>query len=362
MPQLGRKCLQSGWGFDSNTSFRPYGKKGRAFVSERKVKISAIEMFVPERRLTNQDLEKMVNTTNEWILERTGIHNRYIVEKGQAASDLGAGAVQRLCEKRGIDPAEIDLLVVPTVTPDMFFPSTACLIQEKIGARKAWGFDLLGACSGFIFALSVAEKYVRTGIHDKVVVVGTEVMSSIIDYTDRTTCVLFGDAAGAALLEPAGDDEVGLIDFLTRCDGSGGKYLYMPGGGSLNPPSHETVDRKMHYVHQEGRQVFKFAVTEMTAISEEILKKHNLTAAQVKLYVPHQANMRIISACAERLGLREDQVIVNIDRYGNTTSATIPICLYEASQEGRIQKGDYVVLASFGAGFTWGSALLRWEI
>ncbi len=331
-------------------------------VSERKVKISAIEMFVPERRLTNQDLEKMVNTTNDWILERTGIHNRYIVEKGQAASDLGAGAIRKLCAKRGIEPADIDMIVVPTVTPDMFFPSTACVIQEKIGAKKAWGFDLLGACSGFIFALSVAEKYVRTGLHDKVVVVGAEVMSSIIDYTDRATCVLFGDAAGAALLEPAADDEVGLVDFLTRCDGAGGKYLYMPGGGSLNPPSHETVDKKMHYVHQEGRQVFKFAVTEMAAISEEILKKHNMTADQLKLYVPHQANMRIISACAERLGLRDDQVIVNIDRYGNTTSATIPICLYEASQEGRIRKGDYIVLASFGAGFTWGSSLLRWEI
>jgi 3-oxoacyl-[acyl-carrier-protein] synthase-3 len=331
-------------------------------VSERKVKISAIEMFVPERKLTNQDLEKMVNTTNDWIMERTGIHTRYIVEKGQAASDLGAGAIRKLCAQRGIDPSEIDMIVVPTVTPDMLFPSTACVIQEKVGARKAWGFDLLGACSGFIFALSVAEKYVRTGIHDKVVVVGAEVMSSIVDYTDRATCVLFGDAAGAALLEPAEDGEVGLVDTLTRCDGSGGKYLYMPGGGSLNPPSYETVDQKMHYIHQEGRPVFKFAVTEMAAISEEILKKHNMSAGQIKLYVPHQANMRIISACGERLGMREDQVIVNIDRYGNTTSATIPICLYEASEEGRIRKGDYVLLASFGAGFTWGSTLLRWEI
>ena len=331
-------------------------------MSDRKVKISTIEMHVPSRRLTNQDLEKMVNTTNEWILERTGIHNRYIVEKGQAASDLAAEAVRKLCARRGIEPADIDLIIVPTVTPDMFFPSTACIVQEKVGAKKAWGFDLLGACSGFIFALAVGEKFVRTGVHEKVVVVGSEIMSSIIDYTDRTTCVLFGDGAGAALLEPADDNESGIIDILTRCDGAGGKYLYMPGGGSLNPPSHETVDKKMHYVHQEGRQVFKFAVTEMAAISEEILKKHNVPVDQVKLYVPHQANMRIISACAERLGLREDQVIVNIDRYGNTTSATIPICLYEASQEGRIRKGDYVVLASFGAGFTWGAALLRWEI
>ncbi len=331
-------------------------------MNGRTAKISAIEMYVPERKLTNQDLEKMVDTSNEWILERTGIHNRYIVEKGQAASDLGAEAIRRLCRKRGITPEEIDLIIVTTVTPDMFFPATACVIQEKIGARNAWGFDLLGACSGFIFGLTVGEKFIRTGSHDKVVVVGTEVMSSIIDYTDRATCVLFGDGAGAALLEPAAEGEEGLIDFLTRTDGAGGQYLYMPGGGSLNPPSHETVDKKMHYVHQEGRQVFKFAVTEMADISEKILSKNGKNPEDIKLYVPHQANMRIIKACQQKLGFSDEQVILNIDRYGNTTSATIPICLFEASQEGRIRKGDYVVLASFGAGFTWGSILLRWEI
>jgi 3-oxoacyl-[acyl-carrier-protein] synthase-3 len=318
-------------------------------------------MFVPERALTNPDLEKMVDTSNEWILERTGIEKRHIVEKGQAASDLAAEAIIRLCRQRGISPEDIEMIVLPSVTPDMFFPSTAAVVQEKIGASKAWGFDLSGACSGFIFALSVAEKYVKLGIHDRVVVVGSEIMSSIVDYTDRATCVLFGDGAGAALLEPVGEDETGIIDTLCRMDGAGGKYLYMPGGGSLNPPTHETVDKKMHYIHQEGRQVYKFAVTEMADISQQILDKHNMTAADIKLYVPHQANMRIIKACQQRLGFSDEQLIINIDQYGNTTSATIPICLYEAHQEGRIRKGDYVVLASFGAGFTWGATLLRWE-
>lgn len=319
-------------------------------------------MFVPERVLTNFDFEKMVDTTNEWILERTGIKTRHVVEKGQANSDLAAGAIRRLCERRGITPEDIDLIIVATVTPDMFFPSTACRVQEKIGASRAWGFDLSGACSGFLFALSVGEKFVRTGTHNKVVVVGSEVMSSIMDYKDRATCVLFGDGAGVALLEPTEEGEVGLMDFLTRTDGAGGKYLYMPGGGSLNPSSPETLAQNMHVVHQEGRQVFKYAVTEMAQVSEEILKRNSIDASEIKLYVPHQANMRIIHACAERMNLREDQVIINIDRYGNTTSATIPICLVEASTEGRIKKGDYVLLASFGAGFTWGSVLLRWEI
>ncbi|MBN1272000.1 MAG: ketoacyl-ACP synthase III [Candidatus Aminicenantes bacterium] len=325
-------------------------------------KISAVEMYVPEKILTNKELEKMVDTTNEWILERTGIRTRHICEKGQAASDLAAEAVIKLCKKRGISPKDIELIIVPTVTPDMLFPSTACLLQEKIGADNAWGFDLSGACSGFLFALSVAEKYIQTGIYRRVVVVGSEIMSSIADYTNRETCVLFGDAAGAVLLEPAEEGEKGIIDILLRCDGSGGKYLYMPGGGSLHPATHETVDKKMHYIHQQGRRVFKFAVTEMANISREIMKKNNITSDQVKLYVPHQANMRIIKACQANLGFTDDQIIINIQKYGNTTSATIPLCLYEASQEGRIKKGDYLVLASFGAGFTWGSILLQWEI
>ncbi|MBP7866823.1 MAG: ketoacyl-ACP synthase III [Acidobacteria bacterium] len=319
-------------------------------------------MYVPDRVLTNKDFERMVDTSNEWILERTGIHERHVVEKGQTNSDLATQAIRRLCEKRGIEPSEIDLVILPTVTPDMFFPSTACVVLDKLGVRNSWGFDLSGACSGFIFGLAVGEKFVRTGVHNKVVVVGSEVMSSIIDYTDRATCVLFGDGAGAALLEPAEEGEVGLLDILTRCDGAGGKFLYMPGGGSMNPSSHETVDKKMHYVHQEGRQVFKFAVTEMADISEKILKKNNLEADDVKLFVAHQANIRIITATAERLKLREDQYIINIERFGNTTSATIPICLFEASRDGRIRKGDWVLLTAFGAGFTWGSVLLRWEI
>ncbi len=331
-------------------------------MNQRKVKISAIEMYVPDRVLTNKDFERMVDTSNEWILERTGIHERHVVEKGQTNSDLATQAIRRLCEKRGIEPSEIDLVILPTVTPDMFFPSTACVVLDKLGVRNSWGFDLSGACSGFIFGLAVGEKFVRTGVHNKVVVVGSEVMSSIIDYTDRATCVLFGDGAGAALLEPAEEGEVGLLDILTRCDGAGGKFLYMPGGGSMNPSSHETVDKKMHYVHQEGRQVFKFAVTEMADISEKILKKNNLEADDVKLFVAHQANIRIITATAERLKLREDQYIINIERFGNTTSATIPICLFEASRDGRIRKGDWVLLTAFGAGFTWGSVLLRWEI
>lgn len=331
-------------------------------MSEYKTKISAVEMFVPEKILTNKDLEKMVDTSNEWILERTGIETRHICEKGQAASDLGAEAIKKLCKKRGITPKDIELIIVPTVTPDMFFPSTACIIQEKIGADNAWGFDLSGACSGFLFALSVAEKYIRTGVHKRIVVVGAEVMSSIADYTNRQTCVLFGDAAGAVLLEPAEEGEKGIIDILLRCDGSGGKYLYMPGGGSLHPPTHETVDKKMHFIHQEGRRVFKFAVTGMADISREIMKRNNLSSDQIKLYVPHQANMRIIKACQANLGFSDDQIIINIQKYGNTTSATIPICLFEAHREGRIDKGDYLILASFGAGFTWGSILLQWEI
>lgn len=333
-------------------------------MNEPKVKISAIEMFIPEKVLNNKDFERMVDTTDEWIMERTGIRERHVVdrEKGETNSDLAAGAIRKLCEKRGISPLDIDMIIICSVTPDMFFPCTACLVQEKIGAKNAWGFDLSGACSGFLFGLAVGEKFVRTGTHSKVVVVGSEVMSSIIDYTDRATCVLFGDAAGAALLEPAEDGEVGIVDTMQRCNGAGGKFLYMPAGGSMNPSSHETVDKKMHYVHQEGRQVFKAAVVEMADITEKIIKKHNLTPADIKLFVPHQANLRIIASCQEKLGLRDDQVITNIDRYGNTTSATIPICLVEASRDGRIQKGDWVVLAAFGAGFTWASVLLRWEI
>ncbi len=284
-----------------------------------------------------------------------------MVDKGVAASDLGASAAKKVLEKRGIDASEVDLIVFATVTPDMFFPSSACLVQQKIGASKAWGFDLSGACSGFLYALATGTQFIQTGAHQKVLVIGADVMTSIINFEDRATCVLFGDGAGAVLLEPAEDGEKGILDFILRSDGSGGQFLYMPAGGSLNPSSVETVQKKMHYVHQDGKNVFKFAVRGMAEISQEILDKNQINIKDIKLYIPHQANMRIIKAAIDRMGLDESQVAINIDRYANTTAATIPICLSEAAESKRIKKNDYVLLASFGAGFTWGSILLRWE-
>jgi 3-oxoacyl-[acyl-carrier-protein] synthase-3 len=328
----------------------------------RRAKITAVSHYLPERRLSNKDLEKIVETSDQWIFERTGIRERRIAEKGQATSDLGAVAGKRLCESRGLDPAELDLIIVATVTPDMFFPSSACLVQTKIGAKKAWGFDLSGACSGFIYALATGAQFVATGAHKKVLIIGADVMTSIIDFQDRATCVLFGDGAGAVLLEPAEEGERGIIDFILRSDGNGGQYLYMPGGGSLNPSSTETVQNKMHYVHQDGRSVFKFAVRGMADISLEILEKHGLSAEDLKLYIPHQANLRIIKAAVEKMALKDSQVAVNIDRYANTTAGTIPICLSEAAESKQIRRNDLILMASFGAGFTWGSLLLRWEI
>jgi 3-oxoacyl-[acyl-carrier-protein] synthase-3 len=328
----------------------------------RRAKITAVSHYLPERRVTNQDLQKTVDTSDEWIVTRTGIRERRIVGKGQATSDLGAAAAKRLLEQRGIDASEIDLIIVATVTPDMFFPATACLVQTKIGAQKAWGFDLSGACSGFVYALATGAQFISTGAHKKVLVIGADVMTSIIDFQDRATCVLFGDGAGAVLLEPAEEGERGIIDFILRSDGSGGHFLYMPAGGSLNPASPETIAKKMHYVHQDGRNVFKFAVRGMAEISEEIMVRHGLTATDLKLYIPHQANLRIIQSAVERMGLHESQVAVNIDRYANTTAGTIPICLSEAFENKQIKSNDLILLASFGAGFTWGSLLLRWEI
>jgi 3-oxoacyl-[acyl-carrier-protein] synthase-3 len=285
-----------------------------------------------------------------------------VAAKGQATSDLGAEAARLLLARRGLDPAEVDLIIVATVTPDMFFPASACLVQSKIGASKAWGFDLLGACSGFVYALATAAQFVSTGAHKYVVVIGADVMTSIINMEDRATCVLFGDGAGAVLVEPAEEGERGIIDFLLRCDGAGGQYLYMPAGGSLNPASSETVQKKMHYVHQDGKNVFKFAVRGMADISDEILRKHGYTAADLKLYIPHQANLRIIKAAADKMNLADSQVAINIDRYANTTAGTIPICLSEAVESKQIQRNDLILMASFGAGFTWGSLLFRWEI
>lgn len=302
-----------------------------------------------------------MDTSDDWIIERTGIRERRVVAKGQATSDLAAGAAKQVLERRGISPDEIDLIIVATVTPDMFFPSSACLVQTKIGAKKAWGFDLSGACSGFVYALATGTQFITSGTYRKVLVIGADVMTSIIDFQDRATCVLFGDGAGAVLLETAEDGERGIIDFILRSDGSGGQYLNMPAGGSLNPTSSETVAKKMHYVHQDGRAVFKFAVRGMVDVSDEILKKHGLSAADLKLYIPHQANLRIVKAAADKMGLADSQVAINIDRYANTTAATIPICLSEAIEFKTVTKNDLVLLASFGAGFTWGSLLLRWE-
>ena len=326
-----------------------------------RAKITAVSHYLPERRVTNHDLAKVIDTSDEWIVERTGIRERRVVEKGTAASDIGAKAAQLILDKSGLDPAEIDLIIFATVTPDMFFPASACLVQDKIKASKAWGFDLSGACSGFLYALATGAQFIQTGAHKKVLVIGADVMTSIIDFEDRATCVLFGDGAGAVLLEPAEEGEQGIIDFMLRCDGAGGQFLYMPGGGSLNPSSVETVQKKMHYVHQDGKNVFKFAVRGMAEISQDILDRNNIDIADVKLYIPHQANMRIIQGAVDRMQLDMSQVAINIDRYANTVAATIPICLSEAQETRRIEKNDYILLASFGAGFTWGSVLLRWE-
>ena len=317
-------------------------------------------MYVPEKRVTNDDLALLVDTSDEWIRERSGISERRIVSDGQANSDLSVKAIENAFQGRDVRPEELDLIIVATVTPDMMFPSTACIVQDKIGAKNAWSFDLSGACSGFLYAMATGAQFVQTGMYKKVLVVGTDVMSSILNFEDRSTCVLFGDGAGAILLEPTEGENVGIIDFLLHSDGAGGKFLYMPAGGSLHPASHETIDKKMHYVHQDGRNVFKYAVKLITQVCRDILERNGYTADDVNLLIPHQANMRIIQSSLERLGLSPERVVINIDRYANTTAATIPIGLAEAHQKGRIKKGDLLLLASFGAGFTWGSVLLRW--
>jgi len=327
-----------------------------------RAKISALGTYVPPRVLTNADLEKMVNTNDEWIVTRVGIRERHIVEKGVATSDLAVEAAKRCLAERGISAEELDAIIVATVTPDMLFPATACLVQDKLGAKGAWGFDLSAACSGFVYALQVGAKFVEAGAHKKVLVIGADVMSSILDYTDRATCILFGDGAGAVLIEPALEDEVGVIGFAHEIDGSGGFSLYMPGGGSLHPPTHETVEKKMHVVHQEGQAVFKFAVRKMVEASEKVLSANGYTPADVNMLIPHQANRRIIDATVDRLGLKPEQVVINIDRYGNTTAATIPLAMQTAREEDRLHKGDLVLLASVGAGYTVGTCLLRWEI
>lgn len=325
-----------------------------------RAKISALGTYVPPRLLTNADLEQMVDTNNEWILSRVGIRERHIVDKGVATSDLAVEASKKALAMRGLDASQIQAIIVGTVTPDMFFPSTACIVQNKLGAKGAWGFDLSAACSAFLYSIQVGAQFIASGAHQRVLAIGSDVMSSIIDYTDRATCVIFGDGAGAAILEPATDDSEGLIDFIHEVDGSGGQFLFMPGGGSLHPSSKETLEKKMHYVHQDGQQVFKFAVRKQTELCLRLLERNGLTGSDIDVFIPHQANLRIINATAERLGLRPNSVVVNIDRFGNTTAGTIPLAMNTAIEEGKLTKGNLVLLASVGAGFTVGAALMRW--
>jgi 3-oxoacyl-[acyl-carrier-protein] synthase-3 len=329
-------------------------------VGGRPTTIASLATYVPPRVLTNADLEKMVDTTDEWILKRTGIRERHLVDPGVATSDLGTQAAVKAIAKAGLTPDDIGLIVVGTVTPDMFFPSTACLIQHKIGAHHAWGFDLSAACSAFTYSLTAASQMVASGAHDHALVVGADVMSSIIDYKDRATCVLFGDGAGAVVVSAARSDDGAILDFEHEIDGGGGLALCMPAGGSLRPPSHETIDERQHYVKQDGQTVFKFAVRKTEEISRRVLDRNKLTPADIDLFVSHQANRRIIQAATEKLGLKPEKVIINIERFGNTTAATIPLALNDALCSGRLKKGDLVLLASVGAGFTVGAVLLRW--
>ncbi|MBZ5646580.1 MAG: ketoacyl-ACP synthase III [Acidobacteriia bacterium] len=325
-----------------------------------RAKISALGTYVPPRLLTNADLEKMVETSDQWIVDRTGIRQRHIVENGQATSDLAVEAARACLKERGIEPNEVEHIIVGTVTPDMFFPSTACLVQHKLGCPGAWGFDISAACSAFVYALQCGAQYVASGSHKKVLVIGADVMSSIIDYTDRATCVIFGDGAGAVLVEPADGDGLGIIDYLHEVDGSGGCSLYMPGGGSLHPSSHETVDKKMHFVHQDGQAVFKYAVRKMADMCERLLERNGYSGKDIDCFIPHQANLRIIRATGDRLGLRPESVITNIEEFGNTTAGTIPLAMQTARDRGKLKKGDLVLLAAVGAGFTAGATLLRW--
>ncbi|HEY9776599.1 MAG TPA: beta-ketoacyl-ACP synthase III [Planktothrix sp.] len=335
-------------------------KKG-SLRKVRRAKITAVGTSVPAGLLTNQDLEKLVDTSDQWILERTGIRQRHIVEKGVTTSELSTDAARKAIEQAGLKPSDIELIVVATITPDMQLPATACLVQNNIGADRAWGFDLSAACSGFLYGLQVCSQFVETGSHETVLAIGMDVMSSIIDYKDRKTCVIFGDGGGAALIQPAEENEdAGMIDFLHEVDGSGGAALCLPGGGSKHPPSHETVDSKLHYVHQDGPAVFKFATRKMAEICSRLLERNGFTGKDVDVFIPHQANKRIIDNSAERLGLSEDKIIINIDEYGNTTAGTLPLAMQTALQQGKLKKGDLVLLATVGAGFSAGAALMRW--
>ncbi len=326
-----------------------------------KAKITALGCYVPPKVLTNQDLEKIVDTNDEWIVSRTGIRERHILEPGQATSDMAIQAAKCALAQAGVDAADLDAIIVCTVTPDHFFPSTACLVQHGLGSRHAWGFDLIAACSGFVYGSTTGAHLVSAGTHKKVLVIGADTMSRILDYTDRATCVLFGDGAGAILIEPAEPDEdAGFIDFLGEIDGSGAEFLRMPAGGSRKPPTAETVAAREHYVHQEGQQVFKYAVRKMYESCRDLLERNHLTGEDVAVLLPHQANLRIIDAAASRLSIAPEKVMVNIDRYGNTTAATIPLVTRDAIQQGKLKKGDIALFAAVGAGYTVGASLWRW--
>lgn len=327
-----------------------------------KAKITALGCYAPPGVMTNADFEKIVATNDQWIVDRTGIRERHIAGPDIATSDMATCAAKLALAQRGVDARDLDAIIVCTVTPDMFFPSTACLVQNNIGAVGAWGFDLIAACSGFVFGLTTAASLVMAGTHRKVLVIGSDTMSRILDYEDRSTCILFGDAAGAMLVEPCGpgDDELGFIDFLGEIDGSGGQYLRMPAGGSRMPASAETVAKKLHYVHQEGQQVFKYAVTKMLETATSILERNGFTSEDVDVLIPHQANKRIITATAERLCLPPEKVIINIDRFGNTTGATIPLAANDAIAQGKLKKGSLVLFCAVGAGYTVGASLWRW--
>jgi 3-oxoacyl-[acyl-carrier-protein] synthase III len=331
-------------------------------VVGRRAKITALGTYVPPQVLTNQDLEKMVETSDQWILERTGIRERHVLAPGLGVSDICVEAAKKCLAARGLEPHEVEVILVGTVTPDMMFPSTACLVQNKLGAHGAWGFDVSGGCSGFVYALEAGVKMVESGAQSRVLVCGVDANTRMTDYTDRTTCVLFGDGGGAVLLEPAAEGELGFIDYVNEIDGSGGVSLNLPAGGSLNPSTHETVDKKMHYIHQDGPAVYKFAVRKMAEATEKILERNGISGAELDCFIPHQANKRIITSTAERLGLPPDRVIINIDKYGNTSAGTIPLAMETAVEEGKLKKGDLVLLAAVGAGFTVGTVLLRWEI
>ncbi len=329
-------------------------------MTKLRAKITALGRYVPPRVVTNRDLSRMVETNHDWIVERTGIHERHWVEKGTPTSELAVKAVDDLLKHRGIEADEIELIIVATVTPDMFFPSTACVIQNKIRATRAWGFDVSAACSSFLYALTTGAQFIESGHHKKVLVIGADVMTSILNPEDRTTLILFGDGAGAVLLEPSEDDEFGILDYCHEIDGAGGEHLYMPGGGSLNPSSHETVEKKMHYVHQNGQAVFKYAVRKMEELSRLMLERNNLTGDDIGAFIAHQANLRIIDATADKIKLDPGKVIKNIYKYGNTTAATIPLAIGDAIDDGKLKKGDLVLFAAVGAGFTSGCVLARW--